>query len=58
MNELIIYTVIIAVWFSLQIWVFPKLGIPTCLGGQCSVPVKKPGDPKSGSDVKQKEQEA
>ena len=42
MNELIVYTIIIAIWFSLQLWVFPKLGIPSCLGGQCNVPVKKP----------------
>jgi hypothetical protein len=41
MNELIIYGAILALWFALQLWILPKLGIPTCMSGACNVPVKK-----------------
>jgi hypothetical protein len=40
MNDLIIYSIILAVWFILQLWVLPKLGIPTCMSGACRVPTK------------------
>ncbi|MBN2525508.1 MAG: hypothetical protein JXR76_03880 [Deltaproteobacteria bacterium] len=38
MNDLILYGIILGVWFVLQLWVFPKLGIPTCMSGACQVP--------------------
>ncbi len=38
MNEFAIYTIFIVVWFALQLWILPKLGIPTCMSGACSVP--------------------
>jgi hypothetical protein len=30
-------------WFVLMYWVLPKLGIPTCLNGSCSVNRPKEG---------------
>ncbi len=30
-------TAFLAGWFVLMYWVLPKLGIPTCLKGSCSV---------------------
>ena len=41
MNELIIYGILLVVWFALQLWILPRLGIPTCMSGACSIPVKK-----------------
>ncbi|MBN2344152.1 MAG: hypothetical protein JXX29_08780 [Deltaproteobacteria bacterium] len=48
MNELILYGIILGVWFVLQLWVFPKLGIPTCMSGACGVPApsKKKSEPQ------------
>jgi hypothetical protein len=40
MNELIIYALLLAVWFALQLWILPKMGIPTCMSGACRVPVR------------------
>jgi len=40
MNDLILYGIILGVWFVLQLWVFPKLGIPTCMSGACQTPRK------------------
>lgn len=40
MNDLLIYGIIIGVWFALQLWILPKLGIPTCMSGACQVPQK------------------
>lgn len=40
MNDLALYGIILGVWFVLQLWVFPKLGIPTCMSGACQVPAK------------------
>lgn len=37
MNDLILYGIILGVWFTLQLWVFPKLGILTCMSGACGV---------------------
>lgn len=37
MNDLILYGIILGVWFVLQLWVFPKLGIPTCMSGACQM---------------------
>jgi len=42
MNDLALYGIILGVWFILQLWVFPKLGIPTCMSGACQVPKKSP----------------
>lgn len=41
MNEFAIYGIFLAVWFSLQLWILPKMGIPTCMSGACAVPPKK-----------------
>lgn len=38
MNDLALYGIILGVWFILQLWVFPKLGIPTCMSGACQTP--------------------
>ena len=40
MNDLVLYGIILGIWFILQLWVFPKLGIPTCMSGACQVPPK------------------
>jgi len=40
MSDLALYGIILGVWFILQLWVFPKLGIPTCMSGACGVPAK------------------
>jgi len=42
MNDLALYGIILGIWFILQLWVFPKLGIPTCMSGACGVPAKPP----------------
>jgi len=38
MNDLLLYGIILGIWFILQLWVFPKLGIPTCMSGSCGIP--------------------
>ena len=38
MEDLLLYGAILAAWFILQLWVFPKLGIPTCMSGACQTP--------------------
>ena len=35
------FLIFLGIWFFLQIVVFPKLGIPSCLGGSCQVAPKK-----------------
>jgi len=47
MNDLAIYGIILGVWFVLQLWVFPKLGIPTCMSGACQVPGGKNRKPEA-----------
>jgi len=42
MNDLVLYGIILGVWFILQLWVFPKLGIPTCISGACQTPARPP----------------
>lgn len=29
MNEILIFLGIIAIWFALQLWILPKMGVPT-----------------------------
>ena len=41
MNDLALYGIILGIWFILQLWVFPKLGIPTCMSGACQAPPRK-----------------
>lgn len=50
MNDLALYGIILGVWFILQLWVFPKLGIPTCMSGACQTPQRpeKSGDAEKG----------
>jgi hypothetical protein len=38
---------VFASWLLLQVWILPKLGIPTCLSGACSAAQKKSDCPKS-----------
>ena len=47
MNDLALYGIILGVWFILQLWVFPRLGIPTCMSGACQVPRKSPKKPQA-----------
>jgi len=49
MSDLALYGIILGIWFILQLWVFPKLGIPTCMSGACGVPTKR----KKDSDASQ-----
>lgn len=28
----------VVLWIVLQVWVLPRLGVPTCLGGACRPP--------------------
>jgi len=46
MNDLALYGIILGIWFVLQLWVFPKLGIPTCMSGACGVNSEKKHPPK------------
>lgn len=32
---------IIVVWLALQLYILPKLGIPTCLSGSCRIDKKQ-----------------
>lgn len=38
MRELVEMAVILVVWVGLLKYVFPRLGIPTCMSGQCGIP--------------------
>ena len=58
MSELFIYTIILAVWLILQIWVLPKLGVPTCLSGSCAAPIRQRPKGLSKKDSNPEEEEA
>lgn len=51
MNDLMLYGIILGVWFILQLWVFPRLGIPTCMSGACQTP-RKPAPKDDGKPAK------
>jgi len=38
---------VFAGWILLQVWILPKLGIPTCLSGACRTEQKDAGSPKA-----------
>lgn len=47
--ELVLVVAVFAAWMALQLWVLPKLGIPTCLSGQCRT--RKPAhEPAEGEN--------
>jgi hypothetical protein len=35
-NALILFGAIVAIWFVVNRWVLPSLGVPTCMSGGCS----------------------
>jgi len=35
--ELLLFLGILVLWLALQLWILPKLGIPTCMSGACRV---------------------
>jgi len=51
MNDLALYGIILGVWFVLQLWVFPRLGIPTCMSGACQAP-SRPSKSNNGKKGK------
>ena len=56
MNDLWLLLIAVAVWYFLQGWLLPRLGIPTCLDQSCSVESRrKDGDGSSrlGADTKE-----
>jgi hypothetical protein len=38
--ELLLFLGILVLWIALQVWILPKLGIPTCMSGACRVEPK------------------
>lgn len=37
MTDLIVLLAVLALWFILNIWVLPRLGMQTCLSGLCGM---------------------
>lgn len=37
MTDLIVLLAVLALWFILNIWVLPRLGMQTCLSGLCGL---------------------
>jgi|GEM_PF-4165445 len=44
--DLVIFAVFVALWLFFQLFLGPRLGIPTCLSGSCSVSPKPSQEPE------------
>lgn len=54
-QDLLLIAGVIGLWYALNRWILPALGIPTCMSGQCcsssscSVPSDKSGDKETSA---------
>ncbi|MEQ8854312.1 hypothetical protein [Gimesia sp.] len=37
MTDLVVLLVVLALWFILNLWILPRLGMQTCLSGLCEL---------------------
>ncbi|QDV16080.1 hypothetical protein Pan153_07010 [Gimesia panareensis] len=37
MTDLVVLLAVLALWFILNLWVLPRLGMQTCLSGMCGM---------------------
>jgi hypothetical protein len=49
--ELLLFLGILVLWIALQLWILPKLGIPTCMSGACRVERKNEMGERAGPAV-------
>lgn len=52
LGDFAIFVAVLGLWFSLNRWILPWMGIPTCMAGACSA---GPQEPASGDDVEEPE---
>ncbi|MFO1040155.1 MAG: hypothetical protein U0941_00130 [Planctomycetaceae bacterium] len=50
MYDLLLFVSLFAGWILLNVWVLPRLGIPTCMSGACRVPHVKHQLPRDNAD--------